>query len=972
MPPNATNAFLKCVLPAEGFYCAVVFMVANPVPGIDFPRQYFFETVDELADTLLFHDAQGRTVYHACASYINPRLPKPRTQANAKAARALWLEADAGPGKPHATAAEAAHATLTFARAVGLPDPVLVGSGRGVHAYWPLDQDIDAATWGGYARGLKQLCADHGFAADPARTADIASILRPPGSHHRKDGDRLVQCDPASLRQHSLEVFAGLLAVPTRPTGASRQPAPVEDGSVISRIFGSTSHTAVYADRVADGCAQVAALRTSGNIPEPHWYAAVGVLSRCEDGEVKAHEWSARDYPRYTYNETQHKIDRTKALTGATTCAKLDGVNPGVCTSCQFFGEITSPISLGYPEVETVPLAPVTVVAPAAAGADRPGEQTAVQLPRPPEPFAWSRTGQLIFISENNKGIQESVIVTENPIYLDSVQTGELDRASFSYRFKSLLPRDGWADIVIDAKELHGAAGIAAMAGKGVIVHDSKLFLNYVRNAVDDYHENTGLQTRYDQFGWKNDNSSFLYGKYLYTPAGPVEAIGAKEVQTRCQWLGPSPRANLLAWTEAADSLFASQMEALSAVVLASFAAPLMRFQDATEGGAILYLFTPESGKGKSTSLLGASSVWGKKEGLSITNDDTRVSKPIAIGTLSNLPVIYDELRNKDPEVIKSLVVMFTEGRDRMRGTVDGTIRHTKAMWQTVMLSAGNRSLIDQLTSDGVDAPAFRVLELSAFLSESKDNAAADRLKRILTENSGAAGDAYLRYLMLPEVKAWAQQALAQWTSEIWKRTALDNPHRFRVRLVGAIAVAARIVNELGILHFQTDRIVEWLISELMSTRQKGTVSSVPTLERAINSLGEFINEHYGETVVVPDRYKPKTAKMMPLLRPHNRLSIRYEIIPQRLFIQESAFRDWANKKQLSPRLVLGMLKDHGVIIDIRRNVTLSAGTDIPGAQVLCIEANTAHPAMAGFVQGVAELVGSDVVDGGRRTDGAG
>jgi hypothetical protein len=46
----------------------------------------------------------------------------------------------------------------------------------------------------------------------------------------------------------------------------------------------------VYADTIADGCRQVDALRRSGNISEPHWYAVLGVLARCEDGEVKAHE----------------------------------------------------------------------------------------------------------------------------------------------------------------------------------------------------------------------------------------------------------------------------------------------------------------------------------------------------------------------------------------------------------------------------------------------------------------------------------------------------------------------------------------------------------------------------------------------------------------------------------------------------------------------------------------------------------
>jgi len=39
-----------------------------------------------------------------------------------------------------------------------------------------------------------------------------------------------------------------------------------------------------------------------------------------------------------------------------------------------------------------------------------------------------------------------------------------------------------------------------------------------------------------------------------------------------------------------------------------------------------------------------------------------------------------------------------------------------------------------------------------------------------------------------------------------------------------------------------------------------------------------------------------------------------------------------------------------------RRGITLSAGTDIPGAQVMCIEINANHPSMSGLVASVGEL----------------
>lgn len=944
MAPNDTLAFLKCVLPSEGYYCAVIFDTANPRPGVDFPRQQFCSTLEELCDVLLTNDAAGRTVYHACAAFT---APGKRTHANARAARSFWLDVDAGTGKPYPDAGTAAVAVIDFVDAVGLPRPVFVGSGNGVHAYWPLEADLDPQTWRDYALGLKSLCTEKGLIADHSRTADISSILRPPGTHHRKDGEKLVQAGELGTA-HAIGRFAALCSSPTGQNISIVRADQRNRETVIGRIFATTSHTACYAERIADSCAQLSGFRASGNISEPKWYANLGILAWCEDGEVKAHEWSARDYPAYTYEATQYKLERTRELTGATTCAKLNDVNPGVCQLCPHWQKINSPISLGYAKPAPAAEPEVQVLHALDTAA----------LPDPPSPFQWSPEWQLCMSSENNDGEDILTVVTEYPVYLDSVQTGELDRTLFSYRFKKFLPKSGWSEVVIDAGQLHSNAGIAQMFGKGVVVHEPIMFLRYVRNAVDTYHEETDLQTRFDQFGWKHNDSAFLYGKMLYTAAGPVEAIGAKEVSTRSQWLEPRKNGSLTAWTEAADSLFSADMEALSAVVLSSFAAPLMKFQAADEGGAILHLFTPGSGMGKTTALTGAWTVWGTREGLNLTNEDTRVAKPITLGTLGNLPVIYDELRDKDPEVIKRMVIMFTEGRDRMRGMIDGTIRHTKANWQTIMLSAANNSLLDQLTNDGTDAPGFRVLELSSSLPKDIDKAKGDRLKRILSDNAGHAGDAYLRYLLDPKVLAWSKQALEQWTREIWATTKLGNEHRFRVRLVGAIAVASALVNKLDVLHFKTDRILAWLVEQLGQGKNTGTVTQTVAIDRAIAVLGEFINEHYGETVVVADRFKPKHARMVPLLKPHNRLSIRYEIATQRIYIAENRFRDWAVQKQLSPRTVLQLLKDHGVIIDFRRNITLSAGTDIPGAQVLCIEANAGHPVMSGLMAAVAEVPG--------------
>jgi len=100
-------------------------------------------------------------------------------------AQALWLDGDLQspkhPDIPYRTTVEILNAPAKFCLAANLPRPLIIFSGSGgIHAYWPLVQMLDRATWECYARGLKQLCIRHRFVVDHSRTTDIASIPRPP------------------------------------------------------------------------------------------------------------------------------------------------------------------------------------------------------------------------------------------------------------------------------------------------------------------------------------------------------------------------------------------------------------------------------------------------------------------------------------------------------------------------------------------------------------------------------------------------------------------------------------------------------------------------------------------------------------------------------------------------------------------------------------------------------------------------
>jgi hypothetical protein len=347
--------FLKLILPEQGYYIAAI--KRSGAKG--FKPSVFAPTIEELWTNVENAGQDGYETYHACAAYKEARndpLGTPdgqkrfgRTKHNALGVKSFWLDIDAGPRKPYSSQKEAVDALAAFCRALNLPPPIVASSGSGLHVYWPLARILDPDTWKRYAEGLKRLCTTYGLHADPARTADISSVLRTPGTYNRKHGiARKVECDPAFLeiRPYEIERFSVLLEHEvTEPTSSRKKPVTEKLLSIVPE------HPPVFGQEIVKHCGQLQELRDRrGNIDEPPWYAALGVLAYCEDGNDLGHEWS-KGHPRYTYEETQTRLDRASRLSGATTCQRFHRLNPATCEACVHWQKINSPIVLGRRQV---------------------------------------------------------------------------------------------------------------------------------------------------------------------------------------------------------------------------------------------------------------------------------------------------------------------------------------------------------------------------------------------------------------------------------------------------------------------------------------------------------------------------------------------------------------------------------------------------------------------------------------------
>jgi len=316
--------------------------------------------LNELIKSTWLNDHDGLNCYCNFATFICEQgvLGKDgkihfRSQENAGVCRSFRFDIDCRISKPKAAYAnqeEAITAVEAMCRSEGLPSPVYVDSGGGLHGYWSVERDLTQAEWLPYAHAIAAATRAHGIAADHQCTINFVGVLRPIGTHHVKTG-KLVKLIGELVGPFPLRAFDHLgekYRNATTQSAPRGEPAATSVGACgpgrgnVSAAILSNLYDPSNPAKVAKACRQIAALAADPSaFSEPMHRLTAGVLKHCKDGErfyldLLDSEW--RD-------AGQAKLDRWTA--GPTTCRRFDEINPGGCAGCPHRNEIKSPIQLG-------------------------------------------------------------------------------------------------------------------------------------------------------------------------------------------------------------------------------------------------------------------------------------------------------------------------------------------------------------------------------------------------------------------------------------------------------------------------------------------------------------------------------------------------------------------------------------------------------------------------------------------------
>jgi hypothetical protein len=311
------------------------------------------------------------------------------------------------------------------------------------------------------------------------------------------------------------------------------------------------------------------------------------------------------------------------------------------------------------------------------------------------------------------------------------------------------------------------------------------------------------------------------------------------------------------------------------------------------------------------------------------------------LGTLGNLPCVFDELHKRDPDAVRQFVVMFTNGRDKLRGKSDGTLREPSGDWQTILVLGSNLSLIDLMQHKvAEEAQTYRILEFTC--EQNFSGSEGDKLRRALRDNAGHAGAAFLGYILRPQVLSALREELDKAIFSLYhhKDYAFDKRHRFWVRCMACAFVAGRVANHLGILNFDIDRIMKWAIARCQERVKAEYVQDYS------QTLNEALYDLWDATLVVDREWQAKNSCQI-LNEPRKGFHARRVRESGRMYIQRSWLRQWLTEHRINRASFVKDLMTRSIILNEAKFVTLGAGTPLTGGgQIMCFEVDMHHPAM--------------------------
>ena len=892
------DKFITALLPADGNYC-VVGIKSNCATV-----QRFVKTIQALEEEATKLYDEDYNVYFACAKYASPTNRKAK---NVHSVQSYWLDVDCYDDKPYADQKEAIVALKKFCETCKLPKPTIVDSGRGIHVYWGLDAPVEPSEWKATADKLKAACHEHDFKADPARTADIASILRLPNTLNYKTNPPTAVTLLTIGKPTTQAYMAQCLGVVSQPR------AEYDNGGInelTKSLMGNKKSK--FSNIIGKGCEQIDfAYKNQEQVKEPLWRAVLSIAKHCVDAPTAIHEVS-RHHPNYDPIQTEDKASKTL---GPYKCDWFEKNDPSKCANCEHKGKIGSPIVLGRftEEADTT---------------DK------YDIPKLPFPYFLGNNGAIY-----RKSVEEdadATLIYEHCLYvvkrMRDPQNGEV------VWLRLHTPKDGVREFALSATDLLTTDRLRErLAWYGVMALKKQMdsIMQYIVYFVKELQCRTGAELMRNQFGWTDRHQSFIVGDVEILANSEKYSPPSSLTKDYCSAFGS--KGTLEEWKKIINVYNQPGFEPHAFAFFTAFGAPLIKHINLS--GAIINLVNDESGTGKTTSLKCMHSVYGHPEEMMLMSRDTANTRYHRLGVMNNLPLGCDEITKMSGDEFSDFAYAVSQGRGRGRMKMNvNEERMNFAKWATIMVCSSNASVVDKLKTLGTsDGELMRVLEFTVPSTKLLSKEKADTIYSSLYSNYGMAGKIYLQDLVANLEERI--KAVSEVRRLLDRRANFSNRERYWSGMVACNIAGALVARSLGLHDIDVRRVFDWLILEIRAMRMD---SAIP-LTNSSQIIADFWNRYRKNTLIINGELDRRSnVEALPILEPFGELVVRYEPDTKLLFIDCSYLRKYCQEYRINIRSLIRNLTKEKVYVETV-NKRMSKGTklgNIPAQAAYVLDCN--------------------------------
>ncbi|OHD21340.1 MAG: hypothetical protein A2Y38_16515 [Spirochaetes bacterium GWB1_59_5] len=926
-----TKEFLETLLPEEGvkFVARWFDIPSHPRKGIFMHKP--FHDLDEMADNIKWHASKGNTVYHACSTFkevkfiktkTGKEVPAGRTKDNALAARALWVDFDVGKEASHSydSKKQAVEALGVMVKELALPIPMVVDSGNGIHAYFLLEETLARNEWDTLAMDFRAVCDNFGLKYDPSRSSDMASILRPPGTFNLKNPDnpKPVVVKRQGVRA-SADFYRGVFNAYMDAHDIAPQPVKYAGFDLNSDLISNVEYPPSSAAIIIEHCQQMRAFSETGGESEPVWYAALGVLKHCADGEQMAHEWGSK-YDGYDQEETQLKLDQWDY--GPSTCDKFRDINSAGCDGCE--RNCKSPIQLGYTMPENVEHTPLVVEMD-----ETPQEDLAVG----PGSQFWPEgyrvaNGRIDKATVNMEdGTINFVPLAAPPFWVLSEVKNET--GDFLLHMRAEVTADKHHDFDIPTSCTSSADKLkAALAANRVFSLNGSAKAGFELMSLVQQ-QSLAMQRKRDeintftQMGWNVDKNAFLLGDGLISDKtvttvrvgssianinkGEHALIGAKQ-----------SKGTIDEYRAGVNHLYNRDgYQAYQYVLATGLGAYLSPFVNNDEWHGIpLSVYSSRSGYGKTTAAAIGLNVMCKNTKSRSSDSTLRAFKKM-LSVYGSLPVFYDELTDKiNAAEAKDLLYNWSTGQERAGLNPDGSIRVRGEAWCNMGIVTTNKSVLYKLTETNNDPEATQVrvleIDLSEYVSNKPEKVDQKLATHLATNVFGIVTDRVVRTIL--KNKDQIEEQIESEFHDITNKLPEDcaTMSRFLCYHAACTVVGAKLGKKLGLWDFSVAEIRNFIIQHIQHQLAKITEYRVTPEDRFAAMMAELNGK-----IIVTYRYDTLDSRKRAhsvedsLVRINGNIAGRYAIgcsgtkdevaDSGRLYVSVSAINEWCKNHELNP-----------------------------------------------------------------------